>query len=205
MTKGKAILAALAIASLVPAAWYAWSRWSSSPGAYRTGVSEPAQSLPPPAAVGQAPEKETEAATVTGPEPSSPEPASTGQASPERPAPERRLRHRNAADGASATGRPRDENSAAGAGRADMAAELRLIRQARGKLAHSASQALLLAEQHRALYPDGMFAQEREAIAIEALVKIGETKRARERAAVFESLYPSSVYIRHIRLLLGGS
>jgi hypothetical protein len=54
--------------------------------------------------------------------------------------------------------------------------------------------ALSFAEQHRRDYPNGSFTQERELIAITALVRLGQTSSAAARAARFRQSYPRSPY-----------
>jgi len=56
------------------------------------------------------------------------------------------------------------------------------------------ARALALAERHATLYARGAFAEEREAIAIEALQRLGQHDRARARLAGFAASYPRSSY-----------
>jgi hypothetical protein len=72
------------------------------------------------------------------------------------------------------------------------AQEIDLLRSARAALAGRPQEAYRLTEQHRALYPTGVFAQEREALAIEALLRAGNLTLARELADGFVKRYPSS-------------
>src|SRR6185503_877526 len=51
-------------------------------------------------------------------------------------------------------------------------------------------------------FPDGTLAQEREALAIEALGALGEHTAARERAARFLARYPTSPYAADVRRAL---
>ena len=64
--------------------------------------------------------------------------------------------------------------------------------------------ALALAADHARAYPKGALAQEREVIAIEALVAQGRSTEARSRAASFRSAYPSSAHLGRIERLVGG-
>lgn len=52
--------------------------------------------------------------------------------------------------------------------------------------------ALTLAEQHGASFPRGQLSEEREALAIRALLALGQRDRARARADAFRSRFPSS-------------
>jgi hypothetical protein len=73
--------------------------------------------------------------------------------------------------------------------------ELELLTPAQAALhAGDFQRALALAERHAGLYASGMFAEEREAIAIEALSRLGQHDRARVRFTAFTTLYPHSGY-----------
>jgi hypothetical protein len=81
--------------------------------------------------------------------------------------------------------------------------ELDLIRQARvalgdGKL----RRALGRAERHASLYHDGVLSEEREAIAIEALVGLRRVDAARARLDAFVAAYPASSYRQRLRELV---
>lgn len=82
--------------------------------------------------------------------------------------------------------------------------ETALLNDARGILAHDPAAALRLTERHRREYPSGIFVQEREVIAITALMRLGRTDEARSRAEAFEHAYPRSAYNRQIGRLLGA-
>ncbi len=70
--------------------------------------------------------------------------------------------------------------------------EIELLRSARAALDGRPRQAFRATEQHRDLYPQGVFAQERDALAVEALRRAGDLKLARELAEAFIRRYPSS-------------
>jgi hypothetical protein len=73
--------------------------------------------------------------------------------------------------------------------------ELELLTPANAALhANDLVRALALAERHASLHPQGMFAEEREAIAIEALYRLGQHDRARTRFTAFTTHYPHSSY-----------
>ncbi len=59
----------------------------------------------------------------------------------------------------------------------------------------SPQRAVALAGEHARAYPHGAFAQEREMIAIEALVKLGDRAGARARAEAFRKTYPRSSHL----------
>ena len=59
-------------------------------------------------------------------------------------------------------------------------------------LAKSPRRTLALTNEHRLRYPHGILDQEREALAIEALIKLGRLDEARPRARAFALTYPGS-------------
>lgn len=81
--------------------------------------------------------------------------------------------------------------------------ELALLKEARSALAADPAQAFALTERCRAQYPSGDLAQEREYIAISALVRMGRSSEAASRAALFRMHYPSSAYLPRLARLLG--
>jgi hypothetical protein len=84
----------------------------------------------------------------------------------------------------------------------DPLAELELIEQAHGQLASAPAQALTATERHARRFPTGQFAQERELIAIEALIALGHAERARARGERFLARYPRSSHGRKVRALI---
>ncbi len=77
--------------------------------------------------------------------------------------------------------------------------EIELLRNARAALDARPRQAFRTTEQHRSLYPQGVFAQERDALAVEALARAGDLKLARELAEAFIRRYPSSPHAHRFR------
>ncbi len=83
--------------------------------------------------------------------------------------------------------------------------ELELIDRADTKLrSGELAGALAVARDHEQRCPDGLLVQERERIAIEALVKLGRVDVARARARAFEERYPSSPHLRRVRQVIDG-
>jgi hypothetical protein len=80
--------------------------------------------------------------------------------------------------------------------------ELALLRASQGALDSHPAGALELAEQHARDYPHGLFAQEREVLAIEALLKLKRKAAAVDRAARFMQSFPDSPHARRVRALL---
>lgn len=94
---------------------------------------------------------------------------------------------------------PRRETAGATAVPPSPEAELVLLERSRASLDVDAALALELAEQHAKSYPQGVFAQEREMLAIEALLKLDRKPAARARAERFLSRYPDSPQAHRVR------
>lgn len=80
--------------------------------------------------------------------------------------------------------------------------ELSLLRRSHAALADNAGLALAFAQEHERQYSRGIFAQERELLAIEALVRLGYTALAIERAKRFLDRYPESPHAVRVRAVL---
>ena len=80
--------------------------------------------------------------------------------------------------------------------------EIELLRDARFALKESPGRALELTESHARAFPGGKLAQERELLAISALVALGRRTAALSRANHFERAFPASPYRKQIRELL---
>jgi hypothetical protein len=85
----------------------------------------------------------------------------------------------------------------------DPESELALLRRALGALQSQPSHSLELAAQHQRDYAQGIFGQEREVIAIDALLALQRTGAAEARARAFLVHYPRSAHAPRIRALLG--
>ncbi|HKO47830.1 MAG TPA: hypothetical protein VJV79_08905 [Polyangiaceae bacterium] len=79
--------------------------------------------------------------------------------------------------------------------------EVALLRDAQLALRTQPAEALALAEQHRVLFGRGAMVQERELIAITALVRLGRHTAVLARAAQFERDFPSSPYRKQVSAL----
>jgi hypothetical protein len=84
----------------------------------------------------------------------------------------------------------------------DPTAEVKLLERAQDALRSRPAEALALCTEHERTFQRGMLAQEREVIAIEALVKLGRMDDARARADRFAAAHPSSSHQRRIDALL---
>jgi len=85
---------------------------------------------------------------------------------------------------------------------ADPTAELTLLRRARSHVRSAPARALALVAEHEQRFASGVLAEEREVIAIEALLLSGERAAAEARAAAFTARYPQSAHLRRVRVLL---
>lgn len=85
----------------------------------------------------------------------------------------------------------------------DPAAEIALLKKAQDALRSDALEALRLAEEHARRYRRGSLAEEREVIAIEALVRLRRTSEAEARARAFANAFPDSAHQRRVNRLLG--
>jgi hypothetical protein len=83
--------------------------------------------------------------------------------------------------------------------------EFSLLEQAQRALAADPRRAIELTERDARLYPSGALAQEREVIAIQALLGLGRTDEARARAARFSQVFAGSAYAPRIAQLLDSS
>ncbi len=81
--------------------------------------------------------------------------------------------------------------------------ELGLLRSARAEVASSPARALELVREHETLFPQSKLAQEREVVAIEALLKLGQRNAAETRAQSFEHRFPGSAYRAKLDALFG--
>jgi hypothetical protein len=78
--------------------------------------------------------------------------------------------------------------------RSDPETEIQLLQRAQQLLPHAPASALAAAEEHLRRFRGGALSQEREVIAISALVALGRKEEARLRAARFVESYPRSAH-----------
>jgi hypothetical protein len=83
--------------------------------------------------------------------------------------------------------------------------ELQLLAAAQRALRDSPSNALALANLHARQYPSGLFVQEREEIAVEALLKLGDLEAGRARGRAFLAHYPQSTHASAIARMLDAA
>lgn len=87
----------------------------------------------------------------------------------------------------------------------DPDAEVKLLQRAQDALRSRPAEALALADSHARRAPRGLLAEEREVIAIDALVRLGRTTEARSRAARFRSTWPGSSHLTRVDSLIGAA
>lgn len=80
--------------------------------------------------------------------------------------------------------------------------EIALIGRAHDALRANPANALTLCKEHETKFSGGHFAQEREAVAIEALLYLNRKDEAQRRFAEFDRKYPSSSHRVHLESLL---
>jgi hypothetical protein len=80
--------------------------------------------------------------------------------------------------------------------------EVALLSRAQEALARDPARALELVGEHERRFDTGLLVQEREVIAVEALVKLGRTSEAATRAAAFHTRFPRSAHGRRVDLLV---
>ena len=140
-----------------------------------------------------------------------PQPTPTSESdapAPGKSVPDGRTRHRTAPAYAAASGAGSAMGSRPGAPTRSSAAEpaandeYSLLAAARRAKNTDPARALGLANEHARMYPHGMLSQEREAIAIEALLALGSTAQAKARASRFAQNYPGSPHWSRIEAAL---
>jgi hypothetical protein len=87
-----------------------------------------------------------------------------------------------------------------------MAQERSLVQGARMALVRGQpASALSLLSEHETRFPRGQLTEEREALRIEALVRLGRRDEARTRAARFRAAYPQSLLLPVIEASIAPS
>lgn len=80
--------------------------------------------------------------------------------------------------------------------------ELALLMRARRVLLNEPARSLALADEHARDYPRGTFVEEREVLAVEALLRLGEAQQALRRGSAFLRAHPGSAHrVRILELL----
>lgn len=180
-------LVALAVATGVVAGGYALSRGSAE----HTAPSPPSES---PALGASTPSVAGDAAGVLAPDDAPREQDAALDPLPGPPTPSER-----------SSGRAGKAPANPSAPLVEAPPEVPLVRAAQDALVQRRyGDALRDAERHRVAHPRGALAQEREVIAIEALVGLGRRDEAQRRADRFRSEHPTSPHVRRIETVLGS-
>ncbi len=80
--------------------------------------------------------------------------------------------------------------------------ERAILERAQDALRGNPAEALVLTDLHLARFPGGVLGQEREVIAIDALLHLGRSADARARAARFVAAFPTSAHRRRLDVLI---
>ncbi len=81
--------------------------------------------------------------------------------------------------------------------------EVKLLQRAQDALRDNPTQALAVCAEHGRRFPDGLLEQEREVIAIDALMRLNRAGEAEARGKGFAANHPTSSHLRRIDTLLG--
>lgn len=81
--------------------------------------------------------------------------------------------------------------------------EATFLRRTRAALAEDPAVALRMTREHASRFPRGVLVQERDVIAIDALVRLGALDEARAKARAFRARYPRSAHASRIATILG--
>lgn len=84
----------------------------------------------------------------------------------------------------------------------DPEAEAQLLHRAQDALSRAPAQALALGQEHARRFPRGLLVQEREVLAIDALLRLEHRAEAERRAEAFARAFPNSSHRRRIETLL---
>jgi hypothetical protein len=85
---------------------------------------------------------------------------------------------------------------------ASVATDAELLQRARAALANSPVLALALTREHAARFSSSPLTEERQALSIEALARLGRRSEARQGLSAFEETFPRSPYRRRLRALV---
>jgi hypothetical protein len=141
--------------------------------------------------------------TLTAPEPVRPLPTEAPAPRPRTPPERAEPRSSGTAGPAASVGiEPAGPASSSEPDPAAGESERSILQRAQDALRGSPAQALALTDLHLARYPGGVLAQEREVLAIAALVGMGRAVEARARATRFVASFPNSAHRRRLEVLI---
>jgi len=122
---------------------------------------------------------------------------------PVETSPDERTARRAGASRAAATSKKTAESPPAIDVAEPAESEASFLRRTQAALSRDPARALGMTARHAELYPRGFLLQERDVIAIDALVRLGRLDEARARAAEFHARYPQSAHASRIATILG--
>ncbi len=82
--------------------------------------------------------------------------------------------------------------------------ELELLTQARRLVRSDSRSAIAVLTRHATLFPRGVFAEEREVLAVEAFARSGDTRVARNRAEAFIRAHPNTAHRTRLEHFVGS-
>ena len=83
-----------------------------------------------------------------------------------------------------------------------LSVEMRLLSRARDLKASDPVQAYAIAEEHRRRFPEGLLVQDREVLAIEALLLLQRAPEAERRYYAFRRMFPESEYLGRLARII---
>lgn len=98
--------------------------------------------------------------------------------------------------------KPRGQGAAIATTTSTQGDELALLEAASRELDTSPARALALTDEHQSRFRTPKFAQERERLAVVALLRLGRRDDAKRRADAFEAAFPESAHLARIRELV---
>lgn len=79
-----------------------------------------------------------------------------------------------------------------------------MLARAQGLLGQDPATALSITEGHQRSFPAAMLVEEREVIAVDALVRLGRRDEARARVAQVRARFPRSAYLPRLEALVAA-
>jgi hypothetical protein len=83
----------------------------------------------------------------------------------------------------------------------DSSQDAALLQEARGIVASNPAHALTLTRDHELHFPNSALTEERQALRIEALARLGRQAEAARGLLTFEQRFPRSIYTRRLHAL----
>ncbi len=100
---------------------------------------------------------------------------------------------------------PQSAHAPAPSDRDDVQREFAQLARVRAALEHGASAALALADAGNREFPHGMLAEERDALAIRALARLGRIAELHRRGAIYLQRFPRGIHTAEVRQALAAA